>query len=385
MSVRTLPRPAQWFHEGQPEAFVTRLRADAPAPRFASLRRVVALRSVLVVRLSALGDVLFALPAVRALIESGRAQHVSWLVEDRAAGLLAGVAGLSDIVVFPRRSPSRWARHFLTLRARNDDVVVDLQGNLKSRLQLAFLRAPRKLGFNPALAREGSHRAFTEQITPPRWARHRVQQSLALVEALGIPVDHTPIRPPLTLDDAARRRVGDFLGGLAGPSTRRGPLVVLHPGTSAFGAFKRWAPGHFSAVGLALVREHGARVLVTGGPDEEALVAAVRAAAPEALHAGPRGGLPDLLALLAAADLVVASDSLPLHLANFLGTPVVGLYGPKDAAVTGPCFDRSVVVRAGVACSPCTLRRCRDRLCMDRLAPDAVTEAALALLDACRR
>ena len=356
----------------------------APSAGFASLRRVDPLRSVLVVRLSALGDVLFALPAVRALLASGRAERVSWLVEDRAAGLLAGIPGLADVVIFPRRRASRWPGHFLRLAARRDDLVLDLQGNLKSRLQLAFLRAPRKVGFNPVLAREGSHRAFTEQVAPPPWAQHRVAQSLALVAALGVPVARRPPRPPLPIDEAARARVGLALAALPDDATqgggRRAPLVVLHPGTSAFGEFKRWSPERFAATGLALARQDGARVLVTGGPGEEALVAAVRAAAPGTLHAAPRGGLPDLLALLAAADLVIASDSLPLHLANFLGTPVVGLYGPKDPAATGPFFDRSAVVRAGVACSPCTLRRCGDRICMEWLAVEPVLAAARGLL-----
>jgi len=79
----------------------------------------------------------------------------------------------------------------------------------------------------------------------------------------------------------------------------------------------------------------------------------------------------ELAALLEVAQLVVASDSLPLHLANALGTPVLGLYGPKDEAVTGPAFDRALVVRADVACSPCTLRRCRIGSAWSGWAPSA--------------
>ncbi len=331
------------------------------------------LSSVLVVRLSSLGDVLFAVPAVQALLDSGLAGRVSWLVEDRAAPLLAAVPGLHEIVVVPRTRPARWLPHALALRRRRDDLVLDLQGTLKSRIQLALLRSPRKVGFDSTLAREGADRALDEALAPPPWAVHRVTQGLALVAALGVPVRRPPPRPVLRVDAAARERARRFLSGLSGD----GPAVVLHPGTSAFGELKRWPADRFAALGMLLAVRAGARLVVTGSPAEAPLVAAVRAGLPPAATAAPPAGtLQDLAALLAEADLVVAADSLPLHLANALGTPVVGLYGPKDPAVTGPFFDGASVVRAGVACSPCTLRRCGDRICMERLAIEAVAEAA---------
>jgi ADP-heptose:LPS heptosyltransferase len=156
--------------------------------------------------------------------------------------------------------------------------------------------------------------------------------------------------------------------------------VVLHPGTSAFGQLKRWAPQRFAALGDRLERTLGAEVLVSGGPGEEDLVGAVLTGMHSPVRRLETAGLGDLADALRATDLLVAADSLPLHLANALGTPVLGLYGPKDPAVTGPFFDRARVVRSGVACSPCTLRRCNDRICMERLAVDAVFSAARDLL-----
>lgn len=336
---------------------------------------------MLVVRLSSLGDVLFAVPAVQALIESRRFGRVAWLVEDRAAALLAGLQGLDELVVFPRTRPAQWAGHFLRLARRHDDVVLDLQGTLKTRLQLLPLRAPRRVGFDSSLARSGAERGLTERVTPPSWAQHRVAQGLALVAALGVPVRRPPPRPTLPLQPRSREGSAQFLAGLPG----EGPVIVLHPGTSAFGELKRWAPERFAALALELRRRADARLVLTGSPTEEPLLAEIVSRAPGVATRAPRGTLADLQALLAQADLCVAADSLPLHLANALGTPVVGLYGPKDPAVTGPFFDRATVVRAGVACSPCTLRRCGDRICMERLAVADVAEAALALLADGRR
>lgn len=334
------------------------------------------LGSVLVIRLSSLGDVLFAVPAVQELQRSGLAERITWLVEDRAAGLVRRVPGLDEVLVFPRRSPSSWPGHARRLRARRDDLVIDFQGNLKSRVQRACLTAPRKLGFDRPLAREGGWRGLTERVLPPRAARHRVASNLALLAPLGLKPPDLPPRPVLELPagahDEARATAADLHG--------TGPLVVLHPGTSGFGALKRWDPDRFAAVGEALRREFDARVAVTAGPDELDLARAVVHGMPSRGRVVAPGSLDGLAALLGDADLVVASDSLPLHLANAFATPVVGLYGPKDPAVTGPAWDRARVVRSGVACSPCSLRRCADRLCMRRLTAEAVLSAARELL-----
>jgi ADP-heptose:LPS heptosyltransferase len=342
--------------------------------------------SILVVRLSSMGDVLFALPAVQALLASGKAERVSWLVEDRAAALVRDLPGLHEVLVFPRRDRARWPAHARLLRARHDDVVLDLQGNLKSRLQLMCLRAPRKVGFDAPLAKEGAQRALTERFLPPGDVKHRVAANLAILSRLGIKAPRTPARPDIALSGAtgtneaaserAAHRTTHRAAHQAGDAA---PRVILHPGTSAFGQLKRWAPEHFAALGDRLAHTLDAEILVSGGPGEDDLVRAVL----HGMHAPSRplgsGGLGELADALRQADLLVASDSLPLHLANALGTPVLGLYGPKDPAVTGPFFDRSRVVRSGVACSPCTLRRCGDRICMERLEVDAVLAEACGL------
>jgi len=339
---------------------------------------------VLVVRLSALGDVLFAAPAVQALADSGAVGHLTWLVEDRAAGLVDLLDGVDATLVFRRRRVAAWPRHAARLAARRDDLVLDLQGSLKSRLQLLGLRrVPRRVGYAPPLARDGAQRALTEQVLPPARALHRVAQGLALVAALGVPLPAAPRRPRLRLPAEAMAQAAAIAGSFPGD----GPLIVLHPGTSAFGQFKRWAPAQFAELGVRLQREAGARLAVSGTAAEGPLVAEVLArlhAADVSARPLPPVALAGFAALLQEADLLVAADSFPLHLANALGTAALGLYGPKDPAVTGPFFDRARVVRAGVACSPCTLRRCHDCICMERLSADLAFSASAELLRAGR-
>ncbi len=339
---------------------------------------MTSLGSVLLVRLSALGDVLFALPALEALAASGRAARIGWVVEDKAAALLARHPALDDVVVFPRRTPGAWLGFAAALRARRDDVVVDLQANFKSRMQLMCMKAPRKVGLDGREAKEGAERALTQRVSLTPDCRHRVDRNLAVVAALGVDVPTHAPRPTFPLDEESRARAEQSWHAWA----PHGPRVVLHPGTSAFGKLKRWAPERFGALARALATSHDARCIVTGSPDERALVDRSVAASRGAARADDRSrSLDDFLALVAAADIVVASDSMPLHAANLLGTRVVALYGPKDPAVTGPYWDGATVVRSGVDCSPCTLRRCADVICMDELQVGTVVAATRAALE----
>ena len=333
-------------------------------------------QSLLVIRLSSLGDVLFAVPTVQAIQDSGRFAGVSWLVEDRAAGLLRDLVALDELIVFPRKAMRQWPAHMARLASRRDQVVLDLQCSMKSRLQRLFLRAPRSVGFDAPVAREDAERSLTERVAPPAAARHRVAANLSLLPALGLPIPSTVPRPRLQLDPAQiadqRRQLRD------GGDSR--PLIVLHPGTSAFGRLKRWDPANFAALGARLAASHDALIYVSGTSAEDDLVAPILGTLGSRARRLPPGSINSLACQLAAADLLIAADSFPLHLANALGTPVVGLFGPKDPAVNGPFFDRSLVVRSGVACSPCTLRRCSERLCMTALSIDTVEDAAMALL-----
>ena len=305
------------------------------------------------------------------LIASGKAERVSWLVEDRAAALVKAMPGLDDVLLFPRHDRSRLWAHARTLRSRRDDVVLDLQGNLKSRMQLACLKAPRKLGFDAPLAKEGAQKGLTERFLPTGDTRHRIAANVAILARLGIHGTLPVERPVIPLGRSQ---------GIQRPDPRT-PRVLLHPGTSAFGQLKRWDPLRFARLGDRLVQERDAEVFVSAGPGENELAQAVCDAMHERARPLQPSGLDDLADELRATSLLVASDSLPLHLANALETPVLGLYGPKDPAVTGPYYPGARVVRSGVSCSPCTLRRCRDRICMEQLEADTVFEAARELLD----
>ena len=361
------------------------LRAGGDAPR------------ILLVRLSAVGDVLHALPVLSALRAHWPAAELVWAVEDRAASLLEDRAELDRVVVFPRRtlaaaakrSPRagwRALRAFLAelWAAGPFDAALDLQGNLKSGLVMRASRAPLRVGPGRRQGREGNHLFLTRRVEVPPTARHRVERNLAL--ASGLVGQRLGWRDPGFPRGPGAVAAADEVLAAAGRAVTGG-YVLVHPGTSGFGRFKRWPAARFGAFVRRLV-DAGHDVVATAGPGEEDLVREVLAASgtEAALLVPP--DLRTLAELQARARLVVAPDTGPLHLAALTGVPVLGLFGPKDPEVYGPYGRRAdgtvgpldVVTRNDVACRPCTRRRCDLPLCMTTMDPDDVMERARSLL-----
>lgn len=344
---------------------------------------------ILVVRLSALGDVLFALPALRLLREARPAARITFLVEDRFADLLLGHPDLDELIVFRRKRIARGdaraaIRLVRDLRSRRFDVALDFQGNLKSGVLTRLSGAKRRIGFEPPASREGNRFFTNRRVAPPEGVRWRPERDAALLRGLGIeppkgPLRATPPRFGPEETDFAERADGAAPGG--------GPLVIVHPGTSAFGAFKRWAPERHAALAEELVARAGARVLVTHGPGELPLARAVAAAAaPGAVTIAPATrSLRELAALLARADLVIGADTGPVHVAAVLGRPVIAIFGPKDPEIYRPLGEKTRVARRDdVACSPCRLRYCPRPDCLQGLDPGPVLALALELLSGSR-
>jgi heptosyltransferase-1 len=340
---------------------------------------------ILIVRLSALGDVIRALPVLATLRARLPDAEVAWLVEDRAATLLRGHVHIDRLVEFPRRRwqaallrPWRWPGALremvglvLTLRRPRLDVSIDLQGNLKSGILVGLAGAARRLGFARGTGREANFLFQNERVVVGPDV-HKMDRGLKLLEPLLGPAPaETRVVVPSSAEESAA--VDAFLdeAGLT-----PGEFVVLHPGTSAFAAYKRWPPRRFGELARWLRERTGRPSLVTWTPGEEALLRDVLAASDGAARASPIWGrLGELTALLGRAGLVVGADTGPPHLAAAMGTPTVVLFGQKDPRLYAPYGPRVEVVWNRVSCSPCNLRFCPDPICMSTMRTEEVREA----------
>jgi lipopolysaccharide heptosyltransferase I len=298
---------------------------------------------VALVKLSALGDVVHALPVAATLRAARPRARVAWIVERREAALLREHPAVDEVIVADTRGWRRArtpgaARAALAevgalrrrLRAWRFDVALDLQALMKSGLVTAATGAPLRIGFATGWGREPLHALFVNRrVRPPAAARHVVEQYLALLGPLDVGPARLEFRLPTA--PAAEARVEEWLATAGLKPHRR--LVVLNPGAGR--PDKRWPVDSFAALARRLAHEADAHAVVAWGPGEEAAARAIVERSGTAVLAPPTD-LDALLALLRRASAVVAGDTGPLHMAAALGVPCVGLYGPTAAARNGP-------------------------------------------------
>jgi heptosyltransferase I len=345
--------------------------------------RLDAARRVLLVKPSALGDVVHALPVLATLHARYPNIAFDWLVEEEAAGIVLGHPALADAVVSGRRrwlrmlrtgeagAAAKEAREFVRrLRARRYDVVCDLQGLLKSALYVVSSGAPVRVGLNDA--REGARFPMTHVVPTPPQPVHAVDRYLALAAALDAPDARREFT--IAVGAGAESRAERLLLGL--PTIR----VGVHP--FARWDTKLWTADRWRAVIEALAAR-GYGVVVTGGPQEAVAAAGLADGLPAVRSLAGELSVKELAAVLARMALLVTLDSGPMHVAGAMGTPVVAVFGPTDPRRTGP-IGPATILRRELSCSPCLSRTCQiaeTGRCMQEISAAAVLEAVQGWLE----
>ena len=331
-------------------------------------------------RLSAMGDILHALPAVTALREAHPEWEIGWAVEPQWKPLLAtesaiargpGMPLVDRVHIVPAR---RWARAPLSeatldavrqtrreLREAHYDVCVDLQGAVRSAVIGRWAKAKRLIGeYAP---REWAARWLFSECVKTRGV-HVIEQSMEVMSAVTGEV--LPVRAPLLPVDEEAERKAEAMAT---------PFVLVHPG-AGWGA-KRWPAERYGTVAAAL-HAMGYAVMVNAGPGEEALASEVVTRSEGAADV-LRTSIAELIAVTRRAALVIGGDTGPLHLASALGRPVVGIYGPTDPARNGPFGGRFEVLRHPDSRRDHS-RRAEPEAGLLTITPEAVMQAAERLL-----
>jgi lipopolysaccharide heptosyltransferase I len=330
---------------------------------------------ILLIKLSAFGDVIHALPTLEALRSLFPQAHITWLVEEAFAPLLAGHPALNEVWAIPRlrfvqqsvgSQAARLARMVRRVRAQPFDLVIDLQGLLKSALWAALARSPRKIGYDRT--REGSSLVLTEKLPPYDPEAHAVLRYLNVARHLGASEAPPHFRLEHLLADS-----GEILGEIP-----RKPYVVLHPG--ARWATKLWPEVQWAKLAARLT-DQGLAVVLTGSPGDAALAEAIVTQCPApVINLAGRTDIKALAAVLKGAALAVTTDTGPMHLAAALGTRVVALFGPTAPWRTGPFGEGHEIIRLDMQCSPCFRRECPEPICLKELPVDMVTATCEKML-----
>jgi len=347
----------------------------------------------LILRLSAVGDVIRTLPAVKALKENHSSSEIAWIVEEPSRTLLESQPEIDKVILFPRKrwaeglkSPRRIWRTFremgefiLNLRRQKFDVALDFHGILKSGL-LSFLSgAPKRIGFDRRSSKEGNSLFSNLKVNLPQERISRFHRNLALLRGIGLEIKN--YNPGLHVPSEDREYVDSFFSSLT-PFPKR-PWIAIHPGTSAKTSFKRWMPDRYSQLADRLIHELQATVIFTWGPGELSLVENIQKGMKESSIAGPTTqSLTQLAEVFRRCHLYIGGDTGPMYIASLVGIPLVVVYGPTDPILYEP-FGLHRKVMKEVGCNPCypyRKRSCKKIECLRAIAVEDVFEAAKEML-----
>ncbi|OPY91122.1 MAG: Lipopolysaccharide heptosyltransferase 1 [Syntrophus sp. PtaU1.Bin208] len=334
--------------------------------------------NILIVKLSAVGDVIHTIPSLAALRRRFPQAHISWVVEEAASDLLRNHPCLDKLIISGRK---RWikemrqgkyskvfqeARRFLSdLRSRRYDLVIDFHGLFKSAVLTVLSGASRRLGYDSMQELSG---LFYNEKIPEDLSRHAVDRYLDFPRYLGADPEHPEF--PLDISAPQHRRIEQLLAEFHLGDGEN--LIAIN--TVALWDTKLWDDEKFARLADRIVGELMASVVFTGS-DPAPMDSILSRMTTRAVNLGGRTSLRELAHLYQRARLLITTDSGPMHLAAAVGTPVVALFGPTDPVRTGPYGEGHRVLRKGLACSPCFRKSCDHRTCMRDISVDEVFDA----------
>jgi heptosyltransferase-1 len=344
--------------------------------------------NILIVKLSAIGDVIHTLPALNAIRRAYPDAHITWLVEEDAAPLVKGHVALDRVIVSKRK---RWLREIPGLSCLNSmreiyrfvkqlrdtryDLIIDFQGLLKSGILIALSRGKRKIGYGRGMEHmECSYVFLNERVPPVGMDNHALMRSMMLLDAIGIPSND--IEYNLPVQDQDRATLENLLMQHGIGESRL--LVAINP--VAKWETKLWSRLKFAKLADSLVQQYEANVVFTGsGADRETVQDIVSTMEGGAANLAGETTLRTLAALYEKADFLVSTDTGPMHIAAAVGTPVVALFGPTAPWRTGPFGPDHQIIRVGTECSPCFKRQCSTMKCMVEISVEQVLDGVKKL------
>ena len=343
---------------------------------------------ILIIKLSAIGDVVHSLPLLEVLRQRFPVARIDWLIEEDASGIVEGHPCIDELLILPRKS---WLRRFRKkgefvsvtreiprfireFRSRKYDIVIDLQGLLKSGILTFVARGKRKIALNNA--REGSALFIKERVAIPDPQMHALERYLCIARHLGAENTRWDGYIPIHESDKA------YVDSLLQRFDNGRSLVTINP--MAKWKTKLWEPTRFASLADLVHEKRGAEIIFTGSDTDRAAIEEIQSAmSTEALNLAGRTTLKQLAYLYQRCAVVISTDTGPMHIAAAMRSPlVVALFGPTSPSKTGPYGGRKKVIRAGVACSPCFKKRCDDMRCMRGITVDMVYEAVKEVINA---
>jgi 3-deoxy-D-manno-octulosonic-acid transferase/heptosyltransferase-1 len=325
--------------------------------------------NILIVKLSAIGDVIHTLPSLAALRKHYPAAHITWVVEEAAADLIKNHPLLDCVIVSERKN---WGRKlaarrvgeawrdfhafYQTLRSRPYDLAIDFHGLFKSAMVVGLSGAKRKLGYDSLQELSG---LFLNEKIPEDMQKHAVDRYLDLPRYLGALVDSVDFILP---HDA--RAEENALALLHQHGLKDKAFIAINP--VAYWETKLWDNEKFAALADMIFEKLNLPVVFTG-VDASSIDPIIASMKTSGINFAGKTSLLELASIYRRAKTLITTDSGPMHLACAVQTPVIALFGPTDPKRTGPYGTGHTVIRSDLPCSPCLLKKCDTTQCMKNI------------------
>lgn len=343
-------------------------------------------RSILLIQLGDIGDVVLSTPCIRNLRDNFPDARLVVAVREKAAELLADCPWLDKVLVVRKAQGGIWGEVFSQLslvwelRSYGFTLAIDLRTGTRGAIFARLSGARQRLGFFADNEAWWRNTLFTDLLRYDYSPEFHVKDYLlGLLEGVGIPVSYRT--PELTVSEQRLIEADRLLSGV---TRGGGPLVAVQP--FSLWQYKEWGREKYVALIRWLVAERQATVLLTGAVSEQERVAAiVRECGPGCHNLAGKTSLPLYAALLRLCQLFIGVDSAGLHIAAAVGTPTVSLFGPSASASWAPIGPGHVVVHKDLPCVPCRQKGCDGSgisRCLDALAVDEVIAAVASQLTA---
>ena len=359
---------------------------------------------ILLIKLSAVGDVVHTIPVLNKLRRRYPGARIDWLIRPAIADLIRHHPGVTDVRLFAAKSSASWSGTRATLgtfgklvrdlRTARYDLVIDMHGQVRTALCTLLTGAPVRIGFDRPRreiwgangrqlpkeafrhgwrgAREGSWIAYNHLIRIATLDLHAVDRYLLLGPMLGL--DEGPADFSFPVPAPASAAV-DRLLRQHGAAEDDHSLVVIAPGT--IWETKHWKSERFAAVARHFLAK-GCRVVLIGSAEDRPVCQQVTAGAPGTIDLCGQTSVSELAAIVARATVCITNNSGPMHLAVALDRPVVSIFGPTNSVWIGPYQRPDAVLKTDLPCAPCYFRKLRqcpnDHACMEAISTAAVIE-----------
>jgi 3-deoxy-D-manno-octulosonic-acid transferase/heptosyltransferase-1 len=334
--------------------------------------------NILIVKLSAIGDVIHTLPSLAALRKAYPDANITWVVEEASSDIVMDQPYLNKVIISRRKQwiddlkhcrigkPLREIKSFINdLKLHPYDLVIDFHGLFKSAIIVLLSSGKRKLGYDSMQEFSG---LFLNEKIPEDMKKHAVDRYLDFLRYLGADVKEPEFL--ISIRDENRKKIDELLQ--INNIEKNDRFVAVSP--VALWETKLWEDEKFTCLCDRITEELKVRVVLTG-KDRVKLTKIQSKMRSPSINMGGETTLKDLTYLYQLASLLITTDSGPMHIAAAIGTPVIALFGPTDPSRTGPYGSEHTIIRKKLSCSPCFLKKCDSNICMRDITVEDVFQA----------